>query len=479
MITRFSLVRNLNNKGLMSKLQSVTIAKFLSYNFLIFFPIFLLQAWFVQYVNSGLPFDYVSRLSFIIVDTPWMPDGIIATPLLGSHYFGDLILGIAYGDISNPYDRALILPSQIPPIGIVFQQIFSFFGQGQILFLFLFINFIALTVVTWLCASKNWQSSSTPILFLFVVTSYPLIHLLDRGAVHLIAIAFVVLSLYLYSQNRLFLSLITMVLACSIRPQIVLIVILLFVLIKKGKHFLVFIFILVLSNLITLLLFFKGNIISQISTIFYASSRYVGQPGDWGNDFFILHIADSSSLVGAFGKILGNFYGSEFQLKILDQYSEFLFLPGLLYLLMLFVIVISKSVQFWLKFCLILSTFSLFLPASMTYTQIWTMPAILILSGSNRLSESIKRIVPNYQDFNPTVYHKNFAMSLVNIMFVYGLIFSSIFHIWSIEGCCGNEYFNFGEYFGPFLILSSTIFLFLILIKNRIFKTNAHININS
>ena len=128
LLTKSAFIKH-SKQILIRKIGEMTLANFISYNFLLFFPLFLMQAWFVQYFNSGAPFDYVARLSFIISDIPWMPPGTEAKPLLGSHYFGDLLINIAYGNINNPYDGTLHLPSQTPPIGLLFFQIFEILGE--------------------------------------------------------------------------------------------------------------------------------------------------------------------------------------------------------------------------------------------------------------------------------------------------------------------------------------------------------------
>ena len=458
LLTKSAFIKH-SKQILIRKIGEMTLANFISYNFLLFFPLFLMQAWFVQYFNSGAPFDYVARLSFIISDIPWMPPGTEAKPLLGSHYFGDLLINIAYGNINNPYDGTLHLPSQTPPIGLLFFQIFEILGEKYILALFLFISSISFLYIFINLRSKGSNFRDNSLLFLLVITSYPLLIEIDRGSVYLICLALLLFAFMKYDEDKVFLPMLIGVLACSIKPHLVLIIALFLVLVKRIKYLIIFSFALGIMNLVSLVIFFEGKLYNQVTDYIQASGRYMGEPGSNLNEFFIGLIANSSSLVGMIGKIIGNVYGPEIQISLLTQYSTYLYVPGMIYLFIVVVIVKSKIVENWLKFGFVFSMCSFFVPASGPYSLLWTIPAILILGESSDLSNKFNRITGIGK-----VQHKLFTdkwlINLAKVIYLYGIFFSSIFHIWSIEGCCGSEYFPFGEFAGTLLILISAAIFF-------------------
>ena len=447
-------------KKSIKKLDNNLLNNIIKVKFLILFPIFLLHAWSLQYLNGGMPFDYVSRLSFKIEDQPWLPGNHIATPYFGRHYFGDLNLGVGFSTFSNPYDSSLTLPSQTPPIGTLFFRIFLLLGANNVLLTFLFLNLCALLIIFFLTISYKGLIRENGLYILLVTTSFPLLFLLDRGAVHLIVISLILCSLYFLAQANYPLFLLTSILACSIKPQSLIIVILFLIYFKKSRLSLNFLFLCLTTNLSALHIFFDGDLLFKFKSYLFASSFYSGGRG-------IGYIMDSTSLIGLCSRILEFFVGSDLTSQYLLKIDKFFMVPGLLYTLVLFVVLKSYRYDLWLMLGLILSTFSLVLPASMTYTLIWAIPALLLFSGEGPLTNKISS---TFSFINIRSQDASVLFISAKVFYLLSIFYGLVFHLWSVKGPSGVERFPFGEILNPIFLSAALLLLLADIFTNRYFK---------
>jgi hypothetical protein len=176
---------------------------------------------------------------------------------------------------------------------------------------------------------------------------------------------------------------------------------------------------------------------------------------------------DSTSLIGLISRIQEFFIGIDLTSKNLLIFDNFFLVPGLLYVLGLLIILKSYRFSLWLTLGLILSTFSLVLPASMTYTLVWAIPALLLFSGSGPLMDQVKKNFPFIKTNSENVSIIYFC---AKVFYLLGLFYGLVFHLWSIRGPSGVERFPLGEVLNP-MFLSITVFLLLVdLLKQKAFS---------
>jgi hypothetical protein len=447
-------------KKYLNRIDNDFLSSVIKIKFVVLFPLFLLHTWSLQYLNGGLPFDFVSRLSFKIEDQPWLPGGRVAEPYFGRHFFGDLNLGIGYSTFSNPFDSSLTVPNQTPPLGTLFFRIFLILGVNNVLIVFLLINLIALLIIFYLASNYRDLLRNDALYILIVTTSFPLLFLIDRGAVHLIVISLIICSLYFLSRSKHTLFLLTSILACSIKPQSFVIIFLILVYFKKYRLLWSFIFLFLITNALALHFFFEGSLLFKFKSYLFASSFYSGGRG-------VGYVMDSTSLIGLISRIQEFFIGSELTSKNLLIFDKFFLVPGMLYVIGLLIILKSYKYSLWLTLGLILSTFSLVLPASMTYTLVWAIPALLLFSGTGPLVTQFKHNFPFIETRSKNVNAIYFG---AKAFYLLGLFYGLVFHLWSIRGPSGVERFPLGEVLNP-MFLSITVFLLLVdLLKQKAFS---------
>jgi hypothetical protein len=447
----------------LSKIDNDFLSSVIKIKFVILFPLFLLQAWSLQYLNGGLPFDYVSRLSFKIEDQPWLPGNRVATPYMGRHYFGDLNLGVGYSTFSNPFDSALTVPNQTPPLGTLFFRIFLILGEYNVLIVFLLLNLISLIIIIYLSSNSRDLMQSNLLYILICSTSFPLLFLIDRGAVHLIVISLIVMGIYFLARSKYLFFLLSAIFACSIKPQSFIIIFLILIYLRKSRLLLNFILIFLLTNALVLHIFFDGNLLFKFKSYLFASSFYSGGRG-------VGYVMDSTSLIGLISRIQEFFIGSNLTSENLLIYDKFFLVPGLLYVLGLLFILKSYRYSLWLTLGLILSTFSLVLPASMTYTLVWAIPALLLFSSKGPIITQFKQ---NFPFINSSSKNKSAIYVCAKVFYLLALFYGLVFHLWSIKGPSGVERFPVGEIFNP-VFLSMTVFLLLVdLLNQKVFNKSS------
>jgi hypothetical protein len=214
------------------------------------------------------------------------------------------------------------------------------------------------------------------------------------------------------------------------------------------------------TNLIALHIFFDGDLLFKFKSYLFASSFYSGGRG-------IGYIMDSTSLIGLCSRILEFFVGSDLTSQYLLKIDKFFMVPGLLYTFALFVVLKSYRYDLWLMLGLILSTFSLVLPASMTYTLIWAIPALLLFSGEGPL---INKISSTFSFINIRSQDASVLFISAKVFYLLSIFYGLVFHLWSVKGPSGVERFPFGEILNPIFLSAALLLLLADIFTNRYFK---------
>jgi hypothetical protein len=137
--------------------------------------------------------DLVERVSWKASDEPWVATGQESLePLVGVHYFGDLLTLRGWGMVWNPYSDLLALPGQHLPTGQLSLMLLAAI-PSQILLIFYLVFSVAIlflairTLANSILRVSFWKY--TQLFLVFSVLSIPMLVDLDRGNVQSVALA--------------------------------------------------------------------------------------------------------------------------------------------------------------------------------------------------------------------------------------------------------------------------------------------------
>ena len=327
----------------------------------------LLQTWLLQYKDlTGNP-GYFNRISFQVSDPPFLPSGNAPQVILYKHFFGDWENLLDLARSANPYlnpDAA----SQTPPIGNLILKILSNFGAK-----YSFALFTIVSAIVWLWLFQKvfkeqvFFFASLSIIF-YVGLTLPVIYSFDRGSLHIFAFGLVGMAWYLYTIKKDIGAVTVFIIAVSLKPQLLLVLLLL--LINRDLLKLLKSIILVITSNILGLLYFEGNPWQSIQgyvkgTLFFTSKDSLG------------YTLDSASLSGfLLRRYEGESSSENLSSWLIDQKFGLL-IPGLVLILIILPILLANTINQRVKIFLVLSLTSLVVPASMAYTMIWASLAII------------------------------------------------------------------------------------------------------
>jgi hypothetical protein len=358
------------------------------------FGLSLVLIWLMQYWNlEGNP-NLIGRISFKVADEPWVPSGQIAEPIFGLHFFGDWMLSVAWAINENCYQLGQFSCQQ-PPLGLwilrIWNIVFIDMRFGYLIWV-LVASLIYIFLVQKLL--KTLSLSSKFLFFLVFVLAAPgnLISM-DRGSLHFMTFSLLGLSYYLYKQESYFWALVLITISASFKPQMIL-ALLILIHHRKFRYFFVAVLASTLSNLL-LLLTFPGELTSNLLGFFRASLGYVNSEASFGN------IMNSVSIIGITSRYFEASAGWGSSLTHLTNYSEFLVIPGLIWLCLVVFLLLNQKISSFASITLILSLTSLIVPASSPYTMGWATLAMLIFfEESTKVdNEFTLRKAQNYQLF--------------------------------------------------------------------------------
>ena len=350
---------------------------------MIFTTIALIHAWTLQYKARDGSANFISRISFTSEDPPWTPPGTFSHPILHLHHFGDWTLGLAYGQYKNPYDPHLAIPSVIPPLGIQIMKIFSLVGE-RLSFLIL----CALTLILWTRVCKHYLVAFSAVEklaigLLFIAFSLPSINSFDRGAVHLVLMAMIALSLIEYENKNYLRALILIGIVISFKPYTISLT--LWLLRKREfRQLLTSWLVIVLTNIIALL-FINTNVIEGAKQYLTATSQYT-------RAFITPWAMDSASLVGFISKTVEGFNNSKEAEKVVRQILPWSLLIGALYVTVVIVIIMKDRIPQTFSKIILISTCSIVAPPSLEYTLVWASLAAIWLIVEGRKIANLKEV---------------------------------------------------------------------------------------
>ena len=355
--------------------------KFLEFDLILSLQVFLTSfiftiLWILQYFNSQGNPNIIGRISFKTEDPPWMPPGQISQALIGLHHFGDWTLSVGWSMIDNCY--ALEKYScQTPPLGNWILRIFGIFHShyGYAYVVWLFIAVLLYFKLTRAFFNNRSHLQKTVFFIYFILFTSGNIISLDRGSLHFMAFALLGYAFFNYREKKVYSSLIFLTLAVSLKPQLLLCTIYL-LRDREIRKFLVASAIPISVNLV-LMSTFPGNYLENLKGYLLASGGYVSSQDAFGN------IMNSVSMVGIISRFFEYFNGWDTS-SILWQYKSWLIIPGLLYLIVIFLVTASNKFSEELKIISALSLISLFIPSSGGYLLGWsTLVMFVIFSKTN------------------------------------------------------------------------------------------------
>ena len=141
-------------------------------------------------------------LLYTSVDPGYVTPGFSDTPILGVHYFGDLLTMLSYANTSRPYSPSLAYPSAYPPFGvIIFKPLLAVSPLAAIMLLTLVTT--GLLVYAFMIMTKNWNTTHRVLYtFLILLTTKPFLLNLDRGNIQGIVIALAVLFILKLREGK-------------------------------------------------------------------------------------------------------------------------------------------------------------------------------------------------------------------------------------------------------------------------------------
>ena len=334
---------------------------------LIFTLFALFQSWIFQYRNEEGNPNLIGRISFRVVDTPFMLSPETLTPILYKHYFGDWQNLLDVANQSNPY----LLPngpSQTPPLGNIFLKLLSTAGPR-----YSYMIFLGITLIIWIWLFRK-ATKSHPVLYtllavtLYFILTLPAIYSFDRGSLHIFAVGLIGVAWGMYLEKRHLISVAYFILAVSIKPQLS--ILLLLLLFRLDFRKIARAIIATISvNFILILIFFAQPFRSAVGflngTLFFTNANSGG------------YILDSASLMGFLSRRIEGRYGTEHALNWMTEHSEYLLVPSAILVLIIVPIMFFKPINQRVKIFLVLSLLSLVIPASMHYTLTWASLAVI------------------------------------------------------------------------------------------------------
>ena len=311
--------------------------------------------------------DLYSIWSFQVSDPPWLPPGFSPTNIVGPHTFGDFQLPYTLALTSNPYDWSFYNVTM--PLGFMLFTLLTIFPIKSATFIFLIVGllFFGKTLVDYFGPSRNYKMYSS----IFLLCSLPILICLDRGGLQIIALAFMFkgLSWYrdnstIYSKQNKLRSNFYLAVAVSMKIYLILPLILIIFVEKKTLVFLKsFTGIFLSANLF--LSFFYGGPIKVVKGL---AQGYLFQTGNTDPGWIFGGVSFSKFIASVY------FYNHSFSesTDFATVYQRYVFLPGLLYFIAIFFLVINQEFKSNYKIAVILTTIFLVTPVSGAYTLVTT-----------------------------------------------------------------------------------------------------------
>ena len=314
-------------------------------------------------------------LSFPAFDYPWMPVHTSQVAIIGNHYFGDFQLPDAWaanvrGSLS-PYLNSAV-PANYPPLAIAALIPFTFIPIRPATVLFLGLSVVVFLVPLWLLLSPMRYAMRCVVLVPTAMVSSAMISLLDRGNDIGIALGLIAWALWAWRTERWVWcgTLLAAAIAYKAYPVVLLVIPLA---LRRYRFSFAVLFAAVSTNLVALA-FFPGGFIENLKVVIPAMTSQRLTTGTQ---------LTSWSLYSLVPKVAGLLLGPTHVASLSNPGRLVIWIPSVVYLLLVFIIIRRRAVPEWCWGALALASLQLVVPLSGVYTTGWAcLAAIWYIQGS-------------------------------------------------------------------------------------------------
>ena len=161
------------------------------------------------------PVDH--SLLYFANDPGYVAPGTSDVPVLGIHYFGDLLTQLSYARNPNPYSTSLAYPAAYPPLGVLIFKPFTSINP-LITLILLTLSSVALLIYAFALMTREWTLQSRIIyISLLLLISKPLLLTIDRGNIQGIVVGLILLFYLKYRSGKVNLAVILLSLAICLK----------------------------------------------------------------------------------------------------------------------------------------------------------------------------------------------------------------------------------------------------------------------
>ena len=303
-----------------------------------------------------------TQLSFMSSDRPYMPLHTIAKPIIGVHYFGDFQLPLGYATnirhSISPYFGSSI-PAQYPPFSQILFLPFSFLPLQASAVVYLSLSAAIFLVPLWLLLAPLKTAYRIILLVPVAVLTTPFLSFLDRGNDIGIVVGLIAWGIWAWRSERWVLcgALLAAAIALKAYPAALLVVPLG---LRRYRFTVLVAMTAVVANLLALVVF-PGGYIRNLRAVLPALEGKIAP----------LTQLSSWSLYSLIPKTSGLLFGNSSVTPLLAPKSPVIWLPGILYILGVFVVIRKGRVPQWCWGPLSLASIQLVAPLSFVYTTAW------------------------------------------------------------------------------------------------------------
>jgi hypothetical protein len=325
--------------------------------------------------------DLVERVSLKASDEPWVATGsAVIEPMVGVHYFGDLLTLRSYGVVWNPYYESLALPAQHLPSGQVFAMLLAAIPIQVLLISYLVFSvailfFAIRTLANSILRISFWKY--TQLFLVFSVLSIPMLVDLDRGNVQSVALAGTIFFFAYGLRGKWIVAILWLLFAASFKPYLLIFS----VAFLSKRSFRAHALMALSFCLVNVLLMeaFSRNFLEGFSSMWEANAKFT-------SEFSIPFISNSGSLVGSAHRISEFAFGLEFSNKLLLEVLWFVPVVSLLLVVLGMLIWYRSHLPIWVRLMGALSIISVAQPGSAGYNWGWVGVVVIVF-----LFEKLKR----------------------------------------------------------------------------------------
>ena len=236
--------------------------------------------------------------------------------------------------------------------------------------------------VGWKLMGEVSRSRRLVNLLILVVLTPAMAMAVDRGALSPIAIGMVGLAFLAARRRRMVLAGAILLLAISLKPYLALV--LLYPLMRGyWKFVLQTAAATALINLAALALF-PGGFMNSLTGFIKATLRYADSDAAADQATAVKFVTlDAVSGTGSILRVITFWKNIDIASMIKDDYTDWILLPGFIFLVVLIIILLNRRLPFWIPLTLTLATSTVVFPATPLYTLIWASLAALYFGSSN------------------------------------------------------------------------------------------------